>query len=282
VLNFPNRTVALPKTHLRNPPFAFSSASNDSISGGPTFPISDIKSNTILVLRTMAKLLARSKSLRQLRPSRKDSKEPAVPVQDDFESRLAALERQRRNVEEGQYASKLPNSAIRGGYTIDSAENIARPKTANEAMDRKRELMAVGSPIIVTSGPDTFNFPTPLKRPFTPNSNTRSANMHVDSPQIGIALGSPSHTSHFQSPPGSMTMSPVQGRLHASSRDVITPVSTPGRSQTAFSSRTSEWKAGEPARPNEPTKPKLSRWKSLGGLFARRPAQKTSQQPCTR
>jgi hypothetical protein len=224
----------------------------------------------------MAKLLARSKSLRQLRPSRKDSKEPAVPEYvDTFESHLAELEGKRsaRNLDNGRNVSKLPSSLTRGGLAIDSADTIARPKTANEAMDRKRELMATGSPISVTSGQDTFNFPTPLRRPFTPNSvNPKISDMRLESPQIGIALGSPSHTAHFQ--PGSMNMSPVPGRHLAPGRDNFTPLSTPGQSQTSWSSRFTEFK------PVEPAKPKLSRWKSLGGLFARRPSTpKTSPRP---
>jgi hypothetical protein len=226
----------------------------------------------------MAKLLARSKSLRQLRPSKKDSKEPAVPGHDLFESRLAELERQRGNFDDDRHVPKPPTYVpIRGDYTIDSADTIARPKTASEAMDR-RKLMTVGSPISVTSGQDTFNFPTPLRKAKKPSSNPTSARMEFDSPHIGIALGSPSHAAHFQGTPSSMTMSPTQYHLLGRSGENSTPLSTPGRSQITFSSRSTDWRENEVGTPNESTKPRLSRWRSLGGLFARRPSQKPSPQ----
>jgi hypothetical protein len=205
----------------------------------------------------MAKLtLSRTKSLNKLQPS------PRV-LQDQFVSGPDVLEN--RLIEPGgspapnfSRTAKLPNFVIRGGYDQASSDTQTRPRTANEAMDRRKELMATGSPISVTSGRDIFNFPTPLRRPSTTQGDARSA-----TPDIGIALGSPSHAAFFQSP---MFESPYQNRLGVPN-DILTPLSTPGRSMTSYESRST--KNGL----NDGTKPKLSRWRSLGGLFGRKQGQ---------
>jgi hypothetical protein len=191
-----------------------------------------------------------------------------VPAPDVSEShRPIDIGRARGNTTRSP-TSKLPSFVT----SIDSAGDKARPKTANEAMDRRRELMALGSPISVTSGKETFNFPTPVRRPFTPNSDSRSVGMRSQDSDIGVALGSPSHAAHFQFN-NSWALSPPQGRFLAPSREIITPVSTPGRSQASYSSQSTKPEG------KEAEKPKLSRWKSLGGLFARRPSPRTNTEP---
>ncbi|KAF2432856.1 hypothetical protein EJ08DRAFT_119045 [Tothia fuscella] len=218
----------------------------------------------------MAKLLSRSKSFRQLRPLRKDSKGPAVPEHDVWETHFSDLDRAQGNTNQ-QAKTTVGNFT----FAIESAGDIARPKTANEAVDR-RELMAMGSPISVTSGKETFAFPTPVRRPFTPNSaDIKSAGMESNPSDIGLAIGSPSHDTRFQLD-NSWTLSPPQGLLIAPNRETLTPISTTARSQTSYSNRAiqGEWK-----EKNEVAKPKISRWRSLGGLFARRPPARASPEP---
>jgi hypothetical protein len=210
----------------------------------------------------MAKLtLSRTKSLNKLRPSSRVLPDQFVPGLDVLENRL---------VESGgpltpnfSRTAKLPNFVIRGGHDQASFDTQTRPRTANEAMDRRKELMATGSPISVTSGRDIFNFPTPLRRPSTTQGDTHSTEARSDTPDIGIALGSPSHAAFFQSP---MFESPYQNRLVVPN-DILTPLSTPGRSMTSYESRSTKNDL------NEGAKPKLSRWRSLGGLFGRKQAQ---------
>lgn len=123
--------------------------------------------------------------------------------------------------------------------------------------------MAMGSPISVTSGRDIFNFPTPSRIPSKTQGNARLTELRSDTPDIGIALGSPSHAAFFQSP---MFESPYQNSLTVPN-DILTPLSTPGRSMTSYESRSTKNDL------NEEGKPKLSRWRSLGGLFGRKQAQ---------
>jgi hypothetical protein len=207
----------------------------------------------------MAKLtLGRTKSLNKLRPSPKVFQDPFVPELEVLENRL---------VESGtpnfSRRAKLPNFVIRGGHDQASVDTLTRPRTANEAMDRRRELMAMGSPISFTSGRDIFNFPTPSRRPSTALGDGQSVELRSDTPDIGIALGSPSHAAFFQSP---MFESPYQNSLGVPN-DILTPLSTPGRSMTSYESRSTKMDL------NEGAKPKLSRWRSLGGLFGRKQAQ---------
>lgn len=158
--------------------------------------------------------------------------------------------------------AKLPDFVTAAGHDQDSP---IRPQTANAAMDRRKELMAMGSPIVLTSGRDIFNFPTPSRSPST-TQDMYVPELRSDTPDtIGVALGSPSHVAFFQSP---MFESPYQNSLLAVPKDVIIPpLSTPGRSMTSYESRNTKNDL------NEGVKPKLSRWRSLGGLFGRKQAQ---------
>jgi hypothetical protein len=71
---------------------------------------------------------------------------------------------------------------------------------------------------------------------------------------IGLAIGSPSQTSYFSPPMSSSRLAPSQ-------QDVTTPRTPPMRSNTTRESRTEDM---------DGARPKLSRWKSLGGLFGRK------------
>jgi hypothetical protein len=70
---------------------------------------------------------------------------------------------------------------------------------------------------------------------------------------IGVAIGSPSQASYF-SPMSSSRLAPSQ-------QDLITPRTPPMRSNTTREIRTEDM---------DGSRPKLSRWKSLGGLFGRK------------
>jgi hypothetical protein len=209
----------------------------------------------------MAKLtLTHTKSLTKLRPSHRDLEDPHVFGFTVSENRL---------VESGgpldsNRIVKIPNFVTRGGYDQSSVEHQRRPRTANEAMDRRKELMASGSPISVTSGRNIFNYPT---HPSTPQPNAQSTDVRSVTSGIGIALGSPSHAAHFQSP---MSASSFPNRLFVPN-DILTPLSTPGRSMTSYESRSTK-------NEMDGAKPKLSRWRSLGGLFGRRQASASRER----
>lgn len=221
----------------------------------------------------MAKLAVRSKSTHKLRQPRKED----VSVAHEIEAVRA-----RAVLPEGDYEwSHTPKNAG-SPYTASPGFQVLRPKTANAAMERRRmELMATGSPIGVTEGKDTFNFPTPLKRTpqaqLTPLMSRYATDdmLRSSTPDtIGMAIGSPSHIAHFESP---LIPSSAKGRMYAPSRDILTPLSTPGPSMLSQESKAEKSDSGEAPRP------KLSRWKSLGGLFARKPSnvEKSPKEPTT-
>lgn len=204
----------------------------------------------------MAKLgLGRAKSL-HLKSSPREPQSYSAPDSDVLESRLVTA-----GTPNFSRTAKLPDFVTAAGHSQD---NPIRPRTANAAMDRRKELRAMGSPIVLTSGPDIFNFPTPSRSPSTAQ-DIFVPEARSDTPEtIGVALGSPSHAVFFQSP---MLESPSQSSL-AAPKDVFTPtLSTPGRSMTTYESRSTKNDL------NEGVKPKLSRWRSLGGLFGRKKSQ---------
>jgi hypothetical protein len=138
--------------------------------------------------------------------------------------------------------------------------NAVRPRTAGETLGKKdwSSMLSTGSPIEITTEHDTFRFPTPLRRPSTANSFNDSpklegkpaVNMSQDS-GIGLALGSPSDSAFFR----------AGNKIYGADDGVIRPSrgARPVRANT-----TREMTSMDDSRP------KLSRWRSLGGLFARR------------
>lgn len=204
----------------------------------------------------MAKLgLGRTKSL-HFKSTPRESQRSLVPDPDVLGNRLV-----RAGTTNFSRTAKLPDFAAGSGHEQDDP---LRPQTANAAMDRRKELMAMGSPIMLTSGPDIFNFPTPSRSPST-TQDMYVPEIRSHSPDtIGVALGSPSQAAFFRSP---MFESPFQNSL-ATHKDLMTPpLSTPGRSMTTYESRSTKNDL------NEEVKPKLSRWRSLGGLFGRKQGQ---------
>lgn len=125
--------------------------------------------------------------------------------------------------------------------------------------------MAMGDPISVTDGKETFNFPTPVllsRYAVAPRPNVERSNTPET---IGIALGSPSHLAQFEN-----QISPsIQDRLYVASKEV-TPVVTPRLEQRFDGAQVA--------------KPKLSRWKSIFGRKAQHPALKAQdgQAPAPR
>jgi hypothetical protein len=120
-------------------------------------------------------------------------------------------------------------------------------------------MLSTGSPIEITTEDDTFRFPTPLRRPSTANSFVASPRLDgkplVNGSQdsgIGLAIGSPSDGVFFLD--GDRD-SEAQGREHGLSR-----AAGPVRANTTREITTTD----------DNSRSKLSRWRSLGGLFARR------------
>jgi hypothetical protein len=140
---------------------------------------------------------------------------------------------------------------------------LSRPKTANPIMEeqRRKRLMAMGDPISVTEGKDTFDFPTPLREGPQPQLMSRYANSplavrpnleRAGTPDtIGIALGSPSHLAQFEN---SWSQSPMPDGMYMSSKE-ITPAGTPGLREVRE----------QRSDAAEPSKPKISRWRSVFG-----------------
>ncbi|KAE9965541.1 hypothetical protein EG328_009588 [Venturia inaequalis] len=204
----------------------------------------------------MAKLgLGRTKSL-HLKSAPKDPQSSFVLDPELLENRLVTA-----GTPNFSRTAKLPDFVTATGHDQD---NPIRPQTANAAMDRRKELRAMGSPIVLTSGPDIFNFPTPSRRTSL-TQDVYVPEMRSDTPDtIGVALGSPSQAVFFPSP---MFESPYQNSLAAPKSITTPPLSTPGRSMTSYESRSTKNEL------NETVKPKLSRWRSLGGLFGRKSSQ---------
>lgn len=141
-----------------------------------------------------------------------------------------------------------------------------RPKTAGETVSKRdwKSMMATGSPIEVKTGQDIFSFPTPIIRPSTASSlfpptkmggHAAGLNMSQDS-GIGMALGSPSDFNYFNSSWGG----------EAEPQEDVHVFPTPARANT-----TREVGEGR-------VQTKLNRWKSIGGLFARKPSMRVASE----
>jgi len=137
-----------------------------------------------------------------------------------------------------------------------------RPATAGDAITSRyananlwADCYAMDSPTmdITTAEKDTFHFPTPIRRPMTANSSPRliqSRLSPVDS-GIGMSMSSLNQRSPFMSPLSSQYASTPM------TMDSVPPI----RSNT-----TREFKN----EGMEGARPKLSRWRSLGGIFGRK------------
>jgi hypothetical protein len=202
--------------------------------------------------------MVRSKSHQKLREAAADPRAASKAGTEHVSLETSRLGRGHYSPVVGVAKTKYASPASTPGFEV-----LSRPKTANAAMDeqRRRRLMAMGEPISVKEGKDTFDFPTPVREGPQPQLMSRYANSPLalrpnlersDTPDtIGIALGSPSHLAQFENP---WAQSPMNDRLYASSKD-ITPAGTP-RLREVQEQKTDA---------TEPSKPKVSRWKSIFG-----------------
>ena len=220
----------------------------------------------------MARLMVRSKSHQKLRETATESR---------YAQHKTTKENVSTNSHETATRPVLPPSplvvvpqskfaASPSPASTPSFEVLSRPKTANAIMEeaRKRKLMAMGDPICVTDGKETFNFPTPVlmsryaNSPLAPRPNLERSNTPDT---IGIALGSPSHLAQFEA---QISQSPsMQDRMYAEGREV-TPAGTPKLDGH-------EIKQDDVAAT---AKPKMSRWKSIFGRKAQ-PALRSQDAP---
>jgi hypothetical protein len=211
----------------------------------------------------MAKLLVRSKSVKLSQNKKECSqdesqKEPNLRTtkSPNLQSPMAAF------VESPVDPSLLSQTAKFTFLTNPSSSSLtlARPKTAGETGAKKdwSSMLRTGSPIEISTEHDTFHFPTPLRRPSTANSVTSTprldgkpiVNMSPDA-GIGLSVGSPAERVPQKS---KSNLSIVK-----KNSDNTSKASGPVRSQTTRESST-----------QDDSQAKLSRWKSLGGLFTRR------------
>lgn len=157
-----------------------------------------------------------------------------------------------------------PYSPLHAGLDSSQLDQFFRPMTAGDAITSRYARPSIwdsyplDSPTmdITTSEKDTFHFPTPIRKPMTANNSprldpTKMASIDTD---FGISLTSLSSKSPFMSPLSSQyAITPVTaGSL---------PMTQPVRAHT-----TREWRSDE----MQDARPKLSRWRSLGGLFGRK------------
>ncbi|KAF2663748.1 hypothetical protein BT63DRAFT_111269 [Microthyrium microscopicum] len=147
--------------------------------------------------------------------------------------------------------------------------NMDRPKTAGETKsilknkDWVDSRLAMGSPIEIKADEDVFRFPTPVKRPSTSTtSSPHIGSMKLSSQDsgIGMAIGSPNQPKLYQ--PSPFYAPSIQSRYAMTPEEIDqTILVTPARAHTTKELRNEEM---------DGAKPKLSRWKSLGGLFGRK------------
>lgn len=156
---------------------------------------------------------------------------------------------------------------------VDISDVHARPKTSNAASSPMRNLTAVGDPIVITADNEVFQFPTPRRGNFSPATPMSGVRSEPEDIGIGVALGSPSQAQQFQGP-GIAIGSPSQVQYFQSPAIHLLQTST-STSYGTFSPARSTPNEQRDMRHdmNEPGKPKLSRWRSLGSFFGKRGLQ---------
>lgn len=214
----------------------------------------------------MDRLLLRSKSHKQKATRREQ------PLDFDFTPSP-------QNDSEPTYPWKTRNvmamrAASAAGQWGEISDVQQRPKTSNATSPLVKMMPPAGDPIVITADNETFLFPTPTPRrgnfsPATPLSGVRS---EPEDFGIGVALGSPSQVQQFQgasiaigSPsqvPHFQSAAVVEPQPSISSNDMFSPAkSTPNEQRDMRNDM------------NEPGKPKLGRWRSLGSFFGKRGLQ---------
>jgi len=196
----------------------------------------------------MSRLLGRSKSQRH-KATRRDQQ----PDLDIFHGQTSKGNEQ--NVMTAQVATGA-------GRWTEAPDIHPRPKTANAASSPSWNVATKGPPIVITADNEVFCFPTPTPRRTNfspaaappPSSPASGMLFKPDDIGIGVAIGSPTQIQHFPSPLS-------QGLRRQASNDIFNPTKSTDCSN-------------EPREPrhdmNDTSRPKISRWRSLGGFFGRR------------
>lgn len=156
---------------------------------------------------------------------------------------------------------------------VDISDVHTRPKTSNAASSPMRNMATVGAPFVITADDEVFQFPTPRRANFSPATPVSGVRSEPEDIGIGVALGSPSQTQHFQGP-GIAIGSPSQ--MHHFQNFAIHPLqtSTPASNDMCSPVKSTPNEQREMRHDmNEPGKPKLSRWRSLGSFFGKRGLQ---------
>lgn len=196
----------------------------------------------------MSRLLGRSKSHRH-KATRQE------PQQECDMLRAPAIDRNGRNIMPAQVATGP-------GRWVDTPDIQPRPKTSNAAIPPSWNHTKEGPPIVITADDEVFLFPTPTPRkanfspalacsPSTPASAVRP---EPDVIEIGVAIGSPSQIQHSQSPQ-------PRGLRKPGSHGVFSPAQSTGSLNESQEPRHDM---------NDTSRPKISRWRSLGRVFSKR------------
>lgn len=153
---------------------------------------------------------------------------------------------------------KAPPKRADSGTASASGDEMARPRTANSAMERSRTLHTTGAPIVVQHEHQTFDFPTP-----SPEAVYQSREkLHRDQTlPIGMAIGSPTHNN--------------ANAWKQSHPATPKPEANPSSVNVDDAPDADVPQSARPAT-GEGKKPKVSRWKSI---FGRRPADKLPATP---
>jgi len=204
----------------------------------------------------MAKRLGRSKSRNLAHPADELRQSLELDATASAYSRSNMSTPNSRDAVNTWLESPIEHSLLsRTANFSNSSLNLTRPKTAGEMVGKRdwQAMLSTGAPIEIATEHAIFRFPTPVRRPSTANSIIPSPNMGQES-GIGLALGSPSDKSFFMSSLNKVTNQEAEDRFPR-----------PIRANTTRETPTE-------------TRPKLSRWRSLGGLFARRASPGGSQR----
>jgi hypothetical protein len=156
---------------------------------------------------------------------------------------------------------------------VDISDVHARPKTSNAASSPMRNVTTMGDPIVITADDEVFQFPTPRRANFSPATPMSGVRSEPEDIGIGVALGSPSQAQHFQSP-GIAIGSPSQVQYFQNPAIHFLQTSTLTSNDTFSPAKSTPNEQRDMRHEmNEPGKPKLSRWRSLGSFFGKRGLQ---------
>lgn len=188
----------------------------------------------------MSKLLSRSLSLR----SRSSSKRLNQKAEQAATSTATTAARVLRDIE---FTTTVNVSTLANSLPHTSQEDHDRPQTSDGVTERSMDYSYYGPYDLTSCEPDAFGCPAP-----SPKSILYTAEVHID-PTIGVALGSPSQAPTWFQPMGD------SGRALEETDPYLAPA------------------AHTAAHKN--SRPRINRWRSLGGLFGRRPSKLSQKAP---